>query len=206
MSRAQTGPNSRQVRAEQRFALSGIGRPHLQRCQTSGPRPASRSGLRRETSPAGALSSARRLITCPTRQGDRSSADRPALPTRVGGPLKAVVGSHATQPGQACYPPATELRIAPRKRPSFPSRSFAALRRTFACTPRFLAVLRILCVEWRRRESNPRPRTLRQSFYKLRLPLIFARRPVGSRPTAGLAILRCRAPGDWLSLGAEPVR
>jgi hypothetical protein len=28
-----------------------------------------------------------------------------------------------------------------------------------------------------------------QSVYKLRLPLSFARRPVGSRPTAGLAIL-----------------
>src|SRR5919202_184175 len=26
-----------------------------------------------------------------------------------------------------------------------------------------------------------------------------------SRPTAGLAILWCRASGDWLSLGAEPV-
>jgi hypothetical protein len=44
-----------------------------------------------------------------------------------------------------------------------------------------------------------------QSVYKLRLPLSFARRPVGSRPTAGLAILWCRASGDWLSLGAEPV-
>ena len=44
-----------------------------------------------------------------------------------------------------------------------------------------------------------------QSVYKLRLPLRFARRPVDSRPTAGLAILRCRASGDWLSLGAEPV-
>ena len=44
-----------------------------------------------------------------------------------------------------------------------------------------------------------------QSVYKLRLPLSFARRPVGSRPTAGLAILSCRASGDWLSLGAEPV-
>src|SRR5919197_1812951 len=58
---------------------------------------------------------------------------------------------------------------------------------------------------WRRRESNRRPGTLRQSFYKLRLPFRFARRPVGSRPTAGLAILWCRASGDWLSLGAEPV-
>jgi hypothetical protein len=44
-----------------------------------------------------------------------------------------------------------------------------------------------------------------QSVYKLRLPLRFARRPVGSRPTDGLAILWCRASGDWLSLGAEPV-
>ena len=44
-----------------------------------------------------------------------------------------------------------------------------------------------------------------QSVYKLRLPFGFARRPVGSRPTAGLAILWCRASGDWLSLGAEPV-
>ena len=57
-------------------------------------------------------------------------------------------------------------------------------------------------LEWRRRESNPRPRSHRQSVYKLRLPLNFARRPVGSRPTAGLAILWCRASGDWLSLGA----
>ena len=44
-----------------------------------------------------------------------------------------------------------------------------------------------------------------QNVYKLRLPLKFARRPVGSRPTAGLAILWCRASGDWLSLRAEPV-
>jgi hypothetical protein len=59
--------------------------------------------------------------------------------------------------------------------------------------------------EWRRRESNPRPRTHRLSVYKLRLPLRFARRPVDSRPTAGLAILWCRTSGDWLSVGAEPV-
>jgi hypothetical protein len=45
-----------------------------------------------------------------------------------------------------------------------------------------------------------------ESVYKLRLPLEFARRPVCSRPTAGLAILRCRTSGDWLSFGAEPVR
>jgi len=59
--------------------------------------------------------------------------------------------------------------------------------------------------EWRRRESNPRPSSYRLNLYKLRLPLGFARRPVGSRPTFGLAILWCRASGDWLSLGAEPV-
>ena len=28
----------------------------------------------------------------------------------------------------------------------------------------------------------------------------------GSQPTDGPAILKCRAPGDWLSLGAEPDR
>ena len=44
-----------------------------------------------------------------------------------------------------------------------------------------------------------------KSVYKLRLPFSFARRPVGSRPTSGLAILWGRASGDWLSLGAEPV-
>ena len=59
--------------------------------------------------------------------------------------------------------------------------------------------------KWRRRESNPRPRPYRPSVYKLRLPLNFARRPVDNRPTDGLAILSCRASGDWLSLGAEPV-
>ena len=59
--------------------------------------------------------------------------------------------------------------------------------------------------KWRRRESNPRPPSHRMNVYKLRLPLDFARRQVGSRPTAGLAILWCRASGDWLSLGAEPV-
>src|SRR5437870_13863220 len=35
--------------------------------------------------------------------------------------------------------------------------------------------------------------------------LISPGRPVRSRPTAGPAILRCRAAGDWLSLGGEPV-
>ena len=40
-----------------------------------------------------------------------------------------------------------------------------------------------------------------QSIYKLRLAFRFARRPVDSRPTDGLATLKCRASGDWLSLG-----
>src|SRR5438270_6548547 len=43
------------------------------------------------------------------------------------------------------------------------------------------------------------------SIYKLRLPFDFARRPECSRPTVALAILQCRASGDWLSLCAEPV-
>ena len=34
----------------------------------------------------------------------------------------------------------------------------------------------------------------------------FTRRQVPRRPTDGLAILWCRAAGDWLSLGAEPER
>ena len=49
---------------------------------------------------------------------------------------------------------------------------------------------------WRRRESNPRPQPHRVSIYKLRLPFRFARRPGCSRPTDGLVILWCRAPGD----------
>jgi hypothetical protein len=44
------------------------------------------------------------------------------------------------------------------------------------------------------------------NVYKRRLPFAFARRPECSRPTDALAILSRRAPGDWLSLGAEPVR
>jgi integrase/recombinase XerC len=57
-------------------------------------------------------------------------------------------------------------------------------------------------LEWRRRESNPRPRTHRLNVYKLRLPFDFVRRPVDSRPTDGLALLQCRASGEWLSLRA----
>jgi hypothetical protein len=68
-------------------------------------------------------------------------------------------------------------------------------RRRFAQCPK----------KWRRRESNPRPQPHRMSIYKLRLPFDFARRPECSRPTVALAILQCRASGDWLSLGAEPV-
>jgi len=42
------------------------------------------------------------------------------------------------------------------------------------------------------------------SVYKHRPHLKFARRPVCDRPTAGLALLKCRAAGEWLSVGAEP--
>ena len=44
------------------------------------------------------------------------------------------------------------------------------------------------------------------NVYKLRSPLRFARRPVSDRPTDGLALLKCRAAGEWLSFGAEPAR
>ena len=45
-----------------------------------------------------------------------------------------------------------------------------------------------------------------QSIYKRSLGFDFARRPVPRRPTDGLAILKRRTAGDWLSLGAEPER
>ena len=45
-----------------------------------------------------------------------------------------------------------------------------------------------------------------QNVYKHRLPSNFARRLVDSRPTDGLALLKRRAAGEWLSLGAEPDR
>jgi len=44
-----------------------------------------------------------------------------------------------------------------------------------------------------------------ESVYKRSLRFRFARRPARRRPTDGLAILRSPAPGDWLSLGSEPV-
>ena len=58
--------------------------------------------------------------------------------------------------------------------------------------------------KWRRRESNPRPRSHRQGVYERSPRFGFARRPVRERPTDGLAILKSRALGDWLSLCAEP--
>jgi hypothetical protein len=80
---------------------------------------------------------------------------------------------------------------APRPRQWPPrSRSFEA-----ACWPN---------LRWRRGESNPRPRPHRQSVYKLRLPFRFARRPVDSRPTAGLVILWCRASGDDVPSAPSP--
>src|SRR5262249_25580340 len=61
-----------------------------------------------------------------------------------------------------------------------------------------------LSQKWRRRESNPRPRPHRPNVYERSPRFDFARRPVRGRPTDGLAILKSRASGDWLSLGAEP--
>ena len=45
-----------------------------------------------------------------------------------------------------------------------------------------------------------------QSLYKRSPGFEFIRRPVPERPTDGLALLKCRAAGEWLSLGAEPER
>ena len=44
------------------------------------------------------------------------------------------------------------------------------------------------------------------SIYKRSPRFRFTRRPVRGRPTDGLALLRCPASGEWLSLGGEPVR
>jgi integrase len=56
-------------------------------------------------------------------------------------------------------------------------------------------------LEWRRRESNPRPRTHRRERLQA-CPAISIRPAAGCRPpTDGLAILWSPAPGDWLSLG-----
>ena len=75
---------------------------------------------------------------------------------------------------------------------------------------------------WKQNETRPRRASKRwsggggnrtrvrsrvgKSVYKRSPGFRFARRPVPRPPTDGLAILRCRAAGDWLSLGAEPER
>ena len=76
---------------------------------------------------------------------------------------------------------------------------------------------------WRQNEPRPRRASNRwsdggggnrtrvrgrtgQNVYERSLRFRFARRPVRRPPPDGLAILRCRASGDWLSLGAEPDR
>ena len=67
-------------------------------------------------------------------------------------------------------------------------------------SPRFV----LTQVQWRRRESNPRPQPHRLSVYKHRRHLNLARRPECHRPTDEPAILDSRASGDWLSFGASP--
>ena len=49
---------------------------------------------------------------------------------------------------------------------------------------------------------DDRERRTGASIYKLRPPFRFARRPVCDRPTAELALLKCRASDEWLSIGA----
>jgi hypothetical protein len=48
-------------------------------------------------------------------------------------------------------------------------------------------------------QTSPEMATLER-----RSRLSFARRPVRDRPTVELALLKCRAAGEWLSFGAEP--
>ena len=70
-------------------------------------------------------------------------------------------GSHATHRPPGCYPAATATGRLGRKSATFRAEPFALLRRLSACTGRFVAALRPLPTEWRRRESNPRPRSHR---------------------------------------------
>ena len=59
-------------------------------------------------------------------------------------------------------------------------------------------------VEWRRRESNPRPRTHRRSVYKLRPGFDLDCRQAPDPPTDSPAILESHTSGDWRSFGASP--
>jgi hypothetical protein len=107
--------------------------------------------------------------------------------------------------GAPCDPSATDTSTPVRKSATFVrgrSQRCAGLSAARGAFPHPFAVLVPSGGGGNRTRVRNRPA---QSVYKLRLPLRFARRPVGSRPTDGLAILWCRASGDWLSLGAEPV-
>ena len=114
-------------------------------------------------------------------------------------------GSHATHRRPRCYPDATRPVRTGRKSTVFGARLLSHscagflpaqrdFSRSFATEP----------TEWRRRESNPRPRPHRQNVYERSPRFGFARRSVCGRPTDGLAILKSRALGDWLSRRAEP--
>ena len=71
---------------------------------------------------------------------------------------------------------------------------------------RLKQMLQLRCNRWDGGGGNRtrvRDRT-GESVYKHRPRLRFTRRPVRDRPTDGLALLKCRAAGEWLSFGAEP--
>ena len=166
-------------------------------------RAGSRSTSASCTEPSVKLASPRRPIDAPTRSDDRSSTpDGPAPRTRAVGYQGRSRGSHATHRRRPCDPTATARTAAGRKSAFSDARSFATLRRHFSCTARIIALLRYRPIEWRRRESNPRPRPYRPNVYERSPRFGLARRPVRGRPTGGPALLKCRASGEWLSLGA----
>ena len=73
---------------------------------------------------------------------------------------------------------------------------------------RLRQMLQLRCNRWDGGGGNRtrvRDRT-GESVYKHRPRLRFTRRPVRDRPTDELALLKCRAAGEWLSFGAEPAR
>ena len=92
--------------------------------------------------------------------------------------------------GPAATRPRPQPRASGRKSRVFDARPFAVLRRHFPCTARILALLRYRPTEWRRRESNPRPRPHRTNVYERSPRFALTRRPVRGRPTGGPAILR----------------
>ena len=91
--------------------------------------------------------------------------------------------------GPAATRPRPNREQAVANRAVFDARPFAVLRRHFPCTARILALLRYRPTEWRRRESNPRPRSYRTNVYERSPRLNLTRRPGADALPAGQPIL-----------------